>query len=163
MDACAGHGITLIEMGAGWRDCEPERDRFDFSMVDERVAYVTAKGLGVRFRVNMADWPDWFQPERFQLPNGDVFEHSGGYPSVFNEENRKLQHRFAGELAQHFAGRGYTYTPGFSVHMEVKFADWNTYEPSARQAFRHWLAGALRNDWCAERRVGRRLRRVCRD
>lgn len=141
VDACAVHGFTLIELGAAWEDCEKQEGQFDFSIVDERVAYVTSKGLGLRLRPNLYDWPAWYTPELFTDAKGVAFPHCGGYPSVFNAENRKRQYRLSGELAKHCAGHGYTYSPGFSVHMEVKFADWISYEPSARAAFRAWLAG----------------------
>lgn len=156
VDAICGHGFTLLELGAGWKECEPEEGRFDFSTVDERVDYAVQKGLAIRLRVNMVSRPDWFTPELYQLPNGDVFPHFGGYPSVFSESNRRKQLAFAAALAGHFAGRGFTYTPGFSVHMEVKFGEWNTYEPSARKAFHDWLAGrygsieALNTAWGAD-------------
>ena len=141
VDACQEAGFTLIELGAGWPDCEPEPDTFDFAMVDERADYIRDKGLDIRLRVDVSHWPKWFEPEKFENPDGSIFLPPHGYPSVFSEENRSFQLRFVRELAKHFAGRGYTYTPGFSVHMEVKFAAWNSYEPSARRAFRDWLSG----------------------
>lgn len=145
VDACADAGFTLIELGAGWPDCEPEPGVFDFSMIDERVDYIHGKGLKIRLRVDVSHWPDWFEPELFRNPDGTVFLPERGYPSVFSDENRTHQYRFAGELARHFANRGITFTPGFSVHMEVKFAAWNSYEAPARSAFRRWLQGHYGN------------------
>lgn len=141
VDACKAAGFTTIELGAGWPDCEPEPGVFDFTIVDERTAYIGEKGLDVRLRVNVSHWPGWFDLEKFENPDGSVFLPDRGYPSLFNDENRTRQLRFVQELAKHFAGRGYIYTPGFSVHMEVKFAAWNSYEPSARHGFRNWLSG----------------------
>lgn len=140
VDACAAHGFTLIELGVGWTDCEKEEEQYDFSLVEERARYITEKGLGIRLRVNVCRWPDWVQPEVFALPDGTPFDYWRGVPSVFNMDNRRRQMRFVGALATHFAGRGFTYTPGFSVHMEVKFADWNSYEESAKKDFRAFLA-----------------------
>ncbi|HOZ49776.1 MAG TPA: nitrilase-related carbon-nitrogen hydrolase [Candidatus Hydrogenedentes bacterium] len=141
VNACAAHGFTVLELGAGWPDCEPAEGAFDFAMVDERLAYARAAGLEIRVRLNMRDWPAWHVPTLYQLPDGTPFPHHGGFPSLFDPANRERQLRFAGELAKHLAGNGYTYSPGFSVHMEVKFADWNSYEPAAQEAFRRWLAG----------------------
>ena len=141
VDACAEAGFTLIELGVGWPDCEPRSGEFDFSIVDERVSYVRSKGLDIRLRVNVAHWPAWYNPEKFEMPNGTPFGPGNGFPSVFSARNREHQYRFVSALTGHFAGQGCTYTPGFSVHMEVKFSDWNTYEPSARKAFQDWLAG----------------------
>ncbi|GMV92742.1 MAG: hypothetical protein AMXMBFR82_25200 [Candidatus Hydrogenedentota bacterium] len=141
IDACVDAGFNVIELGAGWPDCEPEPGRFDFSMVDERVSYVREKGLDIRLRVDVSHWPDWFEPELFQNPDGTVFIPERGYLSVFSHRNREHQLRFVSALASHFANRGFTYTPGFSVHMEVKFAAWNSYEPAAKSAFRDWLVG----------------------
>ncbi len=141
VDACRAAGFTLIELGAGWPDCEPEPGVFDFSLVDKRVDYIRDRNMDIRLRVDVSHWPKWFEPEKFENPDGSAFLPNRGYPSVFSEENRTRQMRFVAELAEHFAGRGFTYTPGFSVHMEVKFAAWNSYEPSARGAFHQWLAG----------------------
>ncbi|MCC6694333.1 MAG: beta-galactosidase [Candidatus Hydrogenedentes bacterium] len=141
VDACAQAGFTRIELGVGWRDCEPRAGKFDFTIVDERVKYVRSKGLDIRLRVNVAHWPDWYNPEKFEMPDGTPFGPGSGFPSVFSARNREHQYRFVSALASHFAGQEYTYTPGFSVHMEVKFSDWNSYEPSARKAFQDWLAG----------------------
>ena len=155
VDACKQHGFTLIELGAGWADCERPDDAYDFSMVDERIAYVKGAGLDLRLRVNVAHWPKHYDGlELYHRPDGAVWE--GKIPSLSNAQVRTAQLRFVGALAEHLAGRGYTYTPGFSVHMEVKFADWNNYEPSARKAFQDWLAGrygsvdALNAAWGAE-------------
>ncbi len=153
VDACVEHGFTILELGAGWPDCEPEPGVFDFSMVEKRAAYAREKGLRLRLRLNMRDWPAWFEPDLYTMPNGEKFAHHGGFPSVFSARNREHQLRFAAALARHFAGHGHMYTPGFSVHMEVKFGDWNSYEPAAREVFRRWLAGrygdidALNDAW----------------
>ncbi len=141
VDTVAEYGVNTIELGVCWKDCEPADGKFDFTIPDERVAYVQSKGLALRLRVNVTDWPEWFQPELFQNPDGTTFDYSGGLPSVFSANNRKYQHRFAAALATHYAGKGFTYTPAFSVHMEVKFGAWNTYEPSARAGFQNWVAG----------------------
>ncbi len=155
VDTCAGYGVNTIELGVSWRDCEPLENQFDFAVPDERIAYVLSKDLALRLRVNVTDWPSWFQPELFQNPDGSTFDYSRGLPSVFNANNREHQLRFAAAVARHYAGKGFTYTPAFSVHMEVKFGGWNTYEPSARAGFRNWLAGrytsigALNETWIA--------------
>lgn len=141
VDKCAQYGVTQIELGVSWHDCEPAEGRYDFAVPDARVAYLLAKNLGIRLRINVADWPEWFHPELFQNPDGSPFDYRGGLPSVFNPENRARQLRFVSAAAEHFAGKGFVYSPGFSVHMEVKFGGWNTYEPSARAAFRAWLSG----------------------
>lgn len=145
VDAVAGYGVNTIELGVCWKDCEPADGKFDFTIPDARVAYVESKGFALRLRVNVTDWPDWFQPELFQNPDGTAFHYSGGLPSVFSAINRTQQFQFVAALAAHFAGKGFTYTPAFSVHMEVKFGAWNTYEPSARAGFQNWLAGRYKN------------------
>jgi len=141
VDTTCEHGFNLLELGASWADCEPTEGQYDFSHVDQRVAYASKKGLAIRLRLNMVARPSWYHAELYQFPDGTVFTHGGGYPSVFNEINRQKQLAFAEALARHFSGKGFTYTPGFSLHMEIKFGDWNTYEPSARSSFRTWLAG----------------------
>ncbi|MCC6795544.1 MAG: beta-galactosidase [Candidatus Hydrogenedentes bacterium] len=141
VDTVAAYGVNTVELGVCWKDCEPANGKFDFTIPDARVAYVQSKGLALRLRVNVTDWPDWFQPELFQNPYGTSFDYSGGLPSVFSATNRAQQLRFVAALAQHYAGENFTYTPAFSVHMEVKFGAWNTYEPSARAGFQNWLAG----------------------
>lgn len=141
VDTVADYGVNTIELGISWRDCETSDGVFDFSIPDERVAYARSKALKLRLRINVTDWPEWFDPEFFQNPDGATFDYCGGLPSVFNAQNRKRQLRFAAAVAERYTGKGFTYTPAFSVHMEVKFGAWNTYEPSARAAFRNWLAG----------------------
>lgn len=141
VDTVADYGVNTIELGISWRDCEASDGAFDFSIPDERVSYVRSKDMALRLRVNVTDWPEWFQPELFQNPDGTTFDYSGGLPSVFSAENRERQLHFVSAAAKHYSGMGYTYTPAFSVHMEVKFGGWNTYEPSARAGFRNWLAG----------------------
>ncbi len=141
VDDVVAHGFNLLELGVSWADSEPSEGQYDFSIVDERVGYALARGLALRLRVNLVARPAWFRAELYQFPDGTEFQHFGGYPSVFNAVNRARQHTFAESLARHFSGQGFTYTPGFSVHMEVKFGDWVGYEPSARAAFRQWLLG----------------------
>ncbi|MCC6152277.1 MAG: beta-galactosidase [Candidatus Hydrogenedentes bacterium] len=153
VDTVAEYGVNTIELGVCWKDCEPADGKFEFTYPDERVAYVQSKGLALRLRVNVSDWPEWFQPELFQNLDGSTFDYSGGLPSVFSAANRAQQFQFVSALAQNYTGEGFTYTPAFSVHMEVKFGAWNTYEPSARAGFQNWLAGrykiidALNDAW----------------
>ncbi|GMW01161.1 MAG: hypothetical protein AMXMBFR84_22980 [Candidatus Hydrogenedentota bacterium] len=141
VDACAAHGFTQIELGVGWHACEPEQGRFEFSAVSERLEYIESKGLAIRLRVNVLDVPPWFSPDLSKNPDGSDFSYRKGVPSIFSFRNREAQMAFVAAAARHFEGKGYTYSPGFSVHMEVKFGAWNTYEPAARDAFRLWLAG----------------------
>ena len=151
VDTCAGYGVNTIELGVSWRDCEPTDNNFDFAVPDERVAYVLSN-LALRLRQRHR-WR-WFQPGSSKSRRL-YLRLRRGLPSVFNANNREHQLRFAAAVARHYAGKGFTYTPAFSVHMEVKFGGWNTYEPSARAGFRNWLAGrytsigALNETWIA--------------
>lgn len=137
IDTCVENGFNTIELGVGWIDCEPEDGRFEFSLVDERVEYIESKKLNTRLRVNVTDWPAWYSPELMRGKKGPL-EESGGFPSIFNGENRRRQAHFVEALVHHYSGRGFTYTPGFSVHMEVKFGGWNSYEKSAADSYLRW-------------------------
>ncbi|GMU93579.1 MAG: hypothetical protein AMXMBFR4_26370 [Candidatus Hydrogenedentota bacterium] len=137
IDTCVQNGFNMIELGVGWKDCEPEDGRFAFARVDERVEYIESKNLNIRLRVNVTDWPAWYSPELMRGENGPL-EESGGFPSIFDGENRHRQAHFVHALVHHYRGRGFTYTPGFGVHMEVKFGGWNSYERSATDCYRRW-------------------------
>ena len=147
VDTCAGYGVNTIELGVSWRDCEPTDNNFDSSSRRTRC-----------LRSSNPHCPR--QRHRWQNGSSPAFPFRRLYlrlrrPPHGSANNREHQLRFAAAVARHYAGKGFTYTPAFSVHMEVKFGGWNTYEPSARAGFRNWLAGrytsigALNETWIA--------------
>ena len=56
VDTVAGYGVNTIELGVCWKDCEPADGKFDFTIPDERVAYVQSKGLALLRSIGMLLW-----------------------------------------------------------------------------------------------------------
>jgi hypothetical protein len=144
VDQLPALGFTTVELGVPWDSVEKAPRSYDFSEVDKRVAYVEEKGLRLRLRVNVQDYPGWFSPELMARPDGTTnlrsYGHRTGVPSFFDGKTTGVQARWVNAVARHYAGRSYEYTLGIGVHFELKYGGWNSYERPAVVGFRNWLA-----------------------
>ncbi|HEY8457553.1 MAG TPA: beta-galactosidase [Actinopolymorphaceae bacterium] len=144
VDQLPSLGFTTVELGVPWDSVQTAPDRYDFSAVDRRVEYVQSKGLRLRLRVNVQDYPAWFKPVLMERPDGSTdlrgYGHRTGVPSFFDQATTAVQQRWVDAVARHYAGHGFAYTLGVGVHFELKYGGWYSYEPPARVAFRRWLA-----------------------
>ena len=140
--------FTKVELGVPWRSSELAPGEYDFTEVDQRLAYLQMNGLDCRFRVNVQDPPLWYRGDVLRLPDGQVFDKDYGVqldhlaiPSFCDDHGLAAQLRWVEAVAAHYSGKRYEYTLGVGLHFELKFGGWNTYEGPAVAKFQQWLRG----------------------
>lgn len=148
-------GLTRIELAVPWNALEPESGKIDLSYIRDRLAICKKHGLGLRLRINTyyaGSTPAWYKGEFWQNPDGSTW--GPPQPSITDERFWEHYAPLCTAIAREFRGEDMLYNAFIGVHAELKYSDWNCYEPSSVKLWREaikaprpeWLARVVGND-----------------
>jgi len=148
-DDLRGIGFTTIEISAPWRLLEPKPGEYDLSFIGDRLRIAQQLGLSLRVRINSyyaGATPLWLECDKWVGPDGGV---AMDIPSI---DDPRFWARYAPlctAISRTFRGRDTEYSPFISVHSELKWSEWWTYDESSLRLWRRCIA-APRPDWLVD-------------
>jgi beta-galactosidase len=143
-------GMNTVRMAEfAWDLMEPEEGRFDFSLFDEAIARLGAKGIRTILCTPTAAPPRWLtvkHPEVLRVDAKGVVQRHGSrqHASTCSDVYREYSRKITRAMAEHF--RDNPNVIGWQTDNEFNCHFSEDYSPAAEQAWHEFLKDKFHND-----------------